>query len=152
MKRLYSLFVAVATLLHGSAHAQQPPAFNQQKQQKAELFAALPDSFDVDKSELQKIFTAGIDSPVQLKLSPQLTLEGTVISKQQNNAASVSTNARITNYKNALFSISVRLAADNSSNVHGRIFHPHYRDVLILYKVKDHYFIKKSSQELFMPE
>jgi hypothetical protein len=46
----------------------------------------------------------------------------------------------------------VRLMADNSSNVQGRIIHPRYRDLLILYKVKDRYFIKKSSQELFMPE
>jgi hypothetical protein len=152
MKRLHSLFVAVTLLLHGYTYAQQPPAFNQQKEKKAELFAALPDSFEVDKSELQKIFTANVDSPVQLKLSNQLTLEGTVLSKQQNNIASVSTNVRIKNYKNALFNITLQLAADNSSNVRGRIFHPRYRDVLILYKVKDRYFIKKSSQELFMPE
>jgi hypothetical protein len=152
MKRLYSLFIAVALMLHGYTHAQQPPAFNQQKQQKAELFAALPDSFEVDKSELQKIFTAEVNASVLLKLSNKLTLEGTVLSKQQNNPVSVSTNIRVTNYKNALFNLTVRLAADNSSNVQGRILHPRYRDLLILYKVKDRYFIKKSSQELFMPE
>jgi ABC-type transporter MlaC component len=152
MKRLYSLFIAVALLLHGYIHAQQPPAYTQQKQQKAELFAALPDSFEVDKAELQKIFAAEVNSSVQLKLSHQLSLEGTVLSKQQNNPVSVSTNIRVTNYKNALLNVTVKLAADNSSNVQGRIFHPRYRDVLILYKVKDRYYIKKSSQELFMPE
>ena len=93
-----------------------------------------------------------IGAEVETKLADALLIEGTIVDKVQNTAGSISTNMRVSNYKNALFNISLRLMADNSTSMRGRILHPRYRDLLILYKVKDRYFIKKGSQELYMPE
>ena len=149
MKRLHSLLIAVALLLHGYSYAQEPPHIGQHKERKPTLFASLPDSFEVDRSQL---FTADVNSTVKIKLADAFLIEGTIVDKIQNNAGSISTNMRVSNYKNALFNISLRLMADNSTSMRGRILHPRYRDLLILYKVKDRYFIKKGSQELYMPE
>jgi hypothetical protein len=152
MKRLHSLLIAVALLLHGYNYAQEPPHIGQHKERKPTLFASLPDSFEVDRSQLQQLFTADVNSTVKIKLADAFLIEGTIVDKIQNNAGSISTNMRVSNYKNALFNISLRLMADNSTSMRGRILHPRYRDLLILYKVKDRYFIKKGSQELYMPE
>lgn len=153
MKRLRCLLIGLALLAYIDSRAQDtsPPAPTE-KSQKPLLFADLPAYFEVNKAELQKIFSTEPGQPIKLQLSPQLVIEGKVVDKNQHNPASVSVNIRVANYHNALFNTSVKFNADNSTSIQGRILHPRYGDVLQLYKDQDKYFIKKNSQALFMPE
>jgi hypothetical protein len=152
MKRLHSLLVVVL-LLHGYLQAQEPEkVISGKKETRPSLFTSLPDSFDVDKSQLQKIFSANVNDQVSLQLSKQFKIEGTIVGKNQHTPGSLSINVRLSNYKNALLNITLRLMADNSTRMQGRILHPRYNDILTIDKDKDRYFIKKSSSQLYMPE
>lgn len=152
MKRLQVL-LCIGVLLHSTLYAQEPRGgLTGEKQVKPSLFSALPDSFEVNQSEIQKIFAAEINEPISLQLSSQFVIEGKIVDKNQHNPGTLSVNIRLSNYHSALFNLSLRLLADNSTSIRGRILHPRYSDVLVLSKDKDKYLIKKSSQRLYMPE
>ena len=153
MKRFCAILLGLATLLPCAVHAQKvvlPPRDSQPS--KPLLFSSLPDQFEVDRSDLLKLFSASVNDSIHLQLSPALQIEGRIVDKTQHNPGSLSVNARVSNYSNALLNISMRLNADNSSNIQGRILHPKYGDILQLYKEQDRYFIKKNSRGLYMPE
>jgi hypothetical protein len=153
MNRMRSLFLLAALFVLFKAGAQPATVQSTARQaQKPLLFAALPDQFQVSRSELQKIFSASLNSSITLALSNELKIEGVLIDKTQHNPGSVSVNIRVTNYSNALFNITLKLQADNSAAMQGRILHPRYGDVLQLYKEGENYYVKKTSQALFMPE
>ena len=153
MKRLHRLFLCVALLLHGALYAQEPRlSVAPTKEQKPLLFSSLPDSFEVDQSALQKIFAAEKNDALKLQLSSQFFVDGIVVDKNQHTPGSMTVNIRLYNYSNALFNITLRLLADNSTNIQGRILHPKYGDILQLYKNRETYLIKKSSRALYMPE
>lgn len=153
MKRLHKLLLCAALILHGCIYAQEPPsAVAGKKEDKPLLFSSLPDGFEVDQTALQKIFSAELNTPVTSQLSSQFSIQGKVIDKNQHNPGTLTVNVRLSNYHNAIFNLTMRLLADNSASIQGRILHPKYGDVLVLYKEKDRYFIKKSSQRLYMPE
>jgi len=140
-------------MLHGQLYAQESPLpFYKPLQAKPLLFASLPDQFACNTSELQKILSGEINQRISVQLSGQLTLIGIIVDKNQQNPGNFSVNVRLENYHNALFNISARLLADNSLSMQGRVIHPQYGDVLILYKEKDKYYFKKQSQRLYMPE
>lgn len=145
--------LCVVLSVHGLLHAQDPlAAAKERKQPKPYLFSSLPDRFEVTASELNRLFSTGIDSNVAVQLSTQLKLEGILVEKNQHTPGSVSINMRVRNHDNALLNATIRLQADNSTSIQGRIIHPKYGDVLELYKEKDRYYIKKVSQRLYMPE
>lgn len=148
---MHQLMLCVAMMLYGSLQAQEPPV-SVEKQAKPTLFSALPDSFEVDRSVLQQLFSKEVNELISLQLSSQFIIEGRVVDKNQHNAGSISVNIRLSNYHNALFNISMNLLADNSAGMRGRILHPRYGDVLVLYKEKEKYFFKRNSQQLYMPE
>jgi len=153
MMRLHRLLLCVVLTLQGPLFAQLPTKGNEANQSsKPLLFSALPDSFEVDRPQLQKLFAANINENISLQLSSQFSINGVLVDKNQHNAGSLTINIRLANYKNALFNLSLRLLADNSTSIQGRILHPRYSDILILYKEKDRYFMKKTSQKLYMPE
>jgi hypothetical protein len=148
-----SMAFCVLVLAHSPAWTQQSrlPGPNKQAN-KPLLFASLPSTFEVSATELQKIFSAGLNDDLLLNLSDHLLIQGKIVDKYQHNPGSVSINIRVSNYANALFNITLKLQADNSAAMQGRILHPKYGDVLQLYKRGESYFIKKTSQALFMPE
>lgn len=153
MKRLWYFMLGAILLLYTSMQAQNlPGTANVRQAPKPLLFATLPSAFEINKGELQRIFSAEVGENLKLQLSSHLLIEGIVVDKNQHNAASVTVNVRVSNYANALFNISLRLNADNSTTIQGRILHPKYGDVLQLYKDQDKYYIKKNTQALFMPE
>jgi hypothetical protein len=153
MKRFHALMLCVVLLMTAHVRAQQPPlALSQNKPAKPFLFASLPDQFECNFDELQKITSREINGQFTAQLSSQFLATGKVVDKNQQNSGSFSINSRLSNYDNALFNISITLLADNSARIQGRIIHPKYNDVLILYKEKDKYFFKKQLQRLYMPE
>ena len=145
--------MCVALVFNGYLYAQQLPLpAAADKANKAKLFANLPDSFIVNKQQLNQLFSAEVDQAIAAQLSKELLVTGTVEAKNQHNPGSISMNIRVANYSNALFNVTLRLQADNSSAIQGRILHPKYGDVLVLFKVQDNYFIKKESLALLMPD
>jgi len=153
MKRLPRWMLCVALVLHGCIYAQQLPLpAASDKSSKPKLFANLPDSFEVDKQELHNIFSASINENITAQLSNAFVITGNVVAKNQHTPGSISVNIRVSNYSNALFNLTLRLQADNSSAIQGRLLHPKYGDVLLLFKEQDKYFLKKESQALLMPD
>ena len=150
MKRLFSFLIFALTMYSVSAQEAQPQP--SQRVTKPLLFSNLPEVFEVDKSELQKVFDKNLHENVRLQLSPTLYIDGRIVDKTQHNPGSLTVNIRVANYANALFNVTLRLLADNSTAMQGRILHPRYGDVLQLYKEQEKYFIKKNSQALVMPE
>ena len=145
--------LCAALVLQYVSYAQLPPIGDlKAKAAKPLLFSSLPDSFEVDKHQLQKIFTANVNDDIYLQLSSQFLVIGQVVDKRQHTPGTVSVNIRVTNYANALFNLTVRLLADNSSTIRGRVLHPKFGDVLILERDADTYYIKKKSQALLLPD
>jgi hypothetical protein len=145
--------MCVVLLLHGHLYAQESTlSVNQNRVAKPLLFSSLPDKFECNAAGLQQLLSGEITEQVSIQLSSQFAIKGKVVDKNQQNPGSFSVNVRLENYHNALFNISVRLLADNSTNIQGRILHPKYDDVLVLYKDKDTYYFRKQSQHLYMPE
>lgn len=153
MKRIHALTLCVVLVCTFSVYSQEPEvALSVSKKAKPFLFAQLPEQFECSYAELQKLLSTGIDESFSLQLSSHFLIKGKIVDKTQQNSGSISINARLSNYSNALFNISISLLADNSSNIQGRIIHPRFNDVLILYKEKDKYLFKKQLQSLYMPE
>lgn len=144
--------MSVVVLLHGYLHAQEPPIVSQSQAAKPLLFAELPQSFEVSAAALQRILAAPANEQIHSQLSSQFAVDGLIVDKSQHQAGTVSVNVRVTNYHNALLNLSVRLLADNSLLIQGRMLHPRYGDVLVLSKEKDRYFFTQRSQNLVMPE
>lgn len=153
MKRVHTFGLCVFLLLHGYCYAQESPLpVFQSKADKPSLFSALPNRFEVSSDSLLNLVSAEIEAPIQSQLSGQFFITGKIVDKNHQNPGNFSVNIRLANYHNALFNLSVKLLADNSLAMQGRIIHPKYNDVLILYKEKDKYIFKKQLQKLFMPE
>ena len=139
-------------VLHGSLCAQKPLVKGLQQKEKPFLFTALPDRFDCNATELHKIINAAPGEPISAQLSDQFHVTGKVIYKKQTQPGVISINARLTNYHDALFNISISVLANNTTNIQGRIIHPNYGDVIILAREKDRYYFKKILQRLYMTE
>ncbi len=153
MKRVYTFWLCMILLLQGYLYAQESPLpIFQPKAEKPLLFAALPDSFEVKSGTLQQIISAETNEQITLQLSNQFTIYGLILDKYHQGPGNFSVNVRLQNYHNALFNINVKLLADNSIAIQGRIIHPRYGDVLVLNNNKKGYFFKKQLQKLFMPE
>lgn len=152
MKRIHILLCVVLLALQGSLYAQKPLVKGTQQKEKPMLFAGLPDQFECNFTELQKILAGAPGEQFSAQLSDQFHIEGKIIFKKQTQPGVISINARLTNYHNALFNISIRVLANNSTNIQGRIIHPTYGDVIILDREKDKYYFKKNLQRLYMTE
>ncbi|MEO8406566.1 MAG: hypothetical protein ABI480_18285 [Chitinophagaceae bacterium] len=137
MKRIHALILCVVLVCTNALYAQEPQVpLSVSNKAKPFLFAQLPDSFEVSYPELQKLISTEVEEAFSLQLSSQFLINGKIVNKTQQNSGTISINARIANYNNALFNISISLLADNSSNIQGRIIQPKFNDVLILYKEK----------------
>jgi hypothetical protein len=153
MKRMQLILLCVVLIAHGYTNAQEPfSALGEKKVSKPLLFTSLPDQMEVASDELNRILSSSINQNFTAQLSGRLEIEGTLVDKNQHTPGTVSMNIRVHNYDNALFNLSVRLLADNSTAIKGRIIHPKYGDVLELYKLNDKYYFKKILQRLYMPD
>ncbi len=153
MKRMQFTLLCVVFILHGQIHAQEPLAvLRDTKPSKPSLYASLPSPMEVAAHELHQILSGELNEKISAQLSSPFLIEGIVVDKCQHTPGSMSMNIRISNYDNALFNLTIRFLADNSTSIQGRIIHPKYGDVLVLYKENDRYYFKKISQRLYMPD
>jgi hypothetical protein len=134
-------------------YAQEPlTALREKKLSKPSLFTSVPEQLEVASSELHRILSSDVNERISAQLSSQLQLVGVVVDKNQHTAGSLTVNIRLKNYDNALFNLTIRFLADNSTSMQGRIIHPKYGDVLELYKQGDRYYLRKISQRLYMTD
>src|SRR3978361_495764 len=109
MKRVHTFCLCVVLLLHSQVYAQESPLpVNQPKAEKPLLFASLPDRFEVNAVELQKILSGEINEQIKQQLSSQFLIEGEIVDKNHQNPGNFTVNLRLQNYHNALFNISVK--------------------------------------------
>jgi hypothetical protein len=134
-------------------YAQEPlTALREKKLSKPSLFTSVPEQLEVASSELHRILSSDVNERISAQLSSQLQLVGVVVDKNQHTAGSLTVNIRLKNYDNALFNLTIRFLADNSTSMQGRIIHPKYGDVLELYKQGDRYYLRKILQRLYMTD
>jgi hypothetical protein len=146
--------LSVVLCMHGLIiYAQEPlTALREKKLSKPSLFTSVPEQLEVASTELHRILSSDVNETVFAQLSSQFRLVGTVVDKNQHTAGSLTVNIRLQNYDNALFNLTIRFLADNSTSMQGRIIHPKYGDVLELYKQGDRYYLRKVSQRLYMTD
>src|SRR5690349_1257644 len=109
MKRIHIL-LCVVLALHGSLCAQKPLVKGlDQNKNKPLLFSNLPDHFECNFTELQKILSAVPGDQITAQLSDQFRAEGKIIFKEQIQPGVFSVNMRLANHDNALFNISIRI-------------------------------------------
>jgi hypothetical protein len=143
----------VFLIVHDRIQAQEPlAALREKKLSKPSLFTSVPEQLEVASAELHRILSSGVNEKIFAQLSSQFHLVGVIVDKNQHAPGSLTMNVRVQNYDNALFNITIRFLADNSTNIQGRIIHPKYGDVLELYKQNDRYYLKKISQRLYMTD
>jgi hypothetical protein len=143
----------VFLIVHDRIQAQEPlAALREKKLSKPSLFTSVPEQLEVASAELHRILSSGVNEKISAQLSSQFQLVGVIVDKNQHTPGSLTMNVRVQNYDNALFNITIRFLADNSTNIQGRIIHPKYGDVLELYKQNDRYYLKKISQRLYMTD
>jgi hypothetical protein len=153
MKLLLFTFFCLYFIQGGLTHAQEPPlALTEKKQSKPFLFASLPEEFEVATTELHKVFSGDVNGTIVAQLSSQLRVEGTLVDKNQHTPGSLTVNVRVHNYQNALFNLTIRFLADNSTSIQGRMIHPRYGDVLELFKKDGRYYMRKKLLRLYMSE
>ena len=153
MKQTPLILLCVVLILHCRTYAQEPlSALTEKKVSKPFLFTSLPDRFEVPSAELHQMLSGNENEKIHAQLSGQFVVEGSVVDRSQHTPGTVSVNIRLHNYQNALFNITIRLLADNSTSIQGRIIHPKYGDVLELYKENGRYYMKKTLQRLYMPD
>ena len=147
------LTLLCVVFVHVFIHAQEPlAALREKKLSKPSLFTSVPEQLEVASSELHRILSSDVNERISAQLSSQLQLVGVVVDKNQHTAGSLTVNIRLKNYDNALFNLTIRFLADNSTSMQGRIIHPKYGDVLELYKQGDRYYLRKISQRLYMTD
>jgi hypothetical protein len=146
--------LSVVLCMYGlTMYAQEPlTALREKKLSKPSLFTSVPEQLEVASSELHRILSSDVNERISAQLSSQLQLVGVVVDKNQHTAGSLTVNIRLKNYDNALFNLTIRFLADNSTSMQGRIIHPKYGDVLELYKQGDRYYLRKISQRLYMTD
>lgn len=145
--------LCVVLMLNGIIHAQEPlAALREKKLSKPSLFTSLPQQMEVASTELYRILSGDVNEKFTAQLSSQFQLDGTVVDKNQHTPGTLTVNIRLHNYDNALFNLTIRFLADNSTSIQGRIIHPRYDDVLELFKERGRYFLKKVPQRLYMPD
>ena len=147
------ILLCVVLVLHGQIYAQEPLAtLREKKLSKPSLFTSVPEQLEVASTELHRILSSDVNEQISAQLSSQFQLVGLVVDKNQHTPGSLTMNIRLQNYDNALFNLTIRFLADNSTTIRGRIIHPKYGDVLELYKEKDRYYLRKVSQRLYMTD
>lgn len=153
MNRMHLILLCVFLIVHDRIQAQEPlAALREKKLSKPSLFTSVPEQLEVASAELHRILSSGVNEKISAQLSSQFQLVGVIVDKNQHTPGSLTMNVRVQNYDNALFNITIRFLADNSTNIQGRIIHPKYGDVLELYKQNDRYYLKKISQRLYMTD
>jgi hypothetical protein len=152
MKNLYtaglSCLLAIIAL---RSYSQVEPPINQPAPAKPSLFSSLPEKFECNTDQLEKLFSMSPPQKVSLKLNSVFPIEGTLAEKFERSNHFTTINIRLSNYSNALFNIS-RFDDKSGTTYTGRIVSIQHSDALVLKKENGKYFFLRQKQEFLMVE
>jgi hypothetical protein len=131
--------------------AQVEPPLNQQVPDKPSLFANLPEKFECNLTQLQKLFSDIPPQKVLLKLNSAFQVDGVIAEKFTRSERLTSINIRLNNYDDALFNLS-RITEKDGITYTGRIVSIKHGDVLLLTKEKDKYYFVRQQRKFVMVE
>jgi hypothetical protein len=151
MKKLYALAYTALLVIVAHATQAQTPAVNQAVAEKPLLFTSLPDRSECNLEEVDKLFMAEIDQKLVIRLNDRMQLDGIVAEKVRRSPEVLTINFKISNYPNALFTIS-RIIQDGTIRYTGRIISKDNGDVMVVVKENGKYYFTKSPQRLVMTE
>ncbi len=153
MKWLYLLMLCGVVLLPCSLLAQQPvQALSKSQKERPSLFDQLPDKMLCDTSSLADLFSKTENEEINAQLTPELRIQGTIISFREPVVGTRLITIRLSNYNNAILSVTAKSQINNSVDYQARALHPRFDDALTLTKEKDKYYFVKSAQKLLMPD
>jgi hypothetical protein len=151
MKKLYACAYAITLLCFYTTSAQVNPPLNQHVADKPLLFSSLPEKLECNLEEVDRLFMSSHSEKLQIRLNNQLQLEGIVTEKVYKSQEVLTVNFRISNYSDALFTIS-RIIQNGTIRYSGRITTRDNGDVLMLVKECEKYYFNKLSQRFVMVE
>lgn len=152
MKKLYSAGALCFLLFTAfTSRSQVEPPLNQPIVDKPSLFSSLPEKFECNSSQLEKIFSMAPTQKISLKLNSAFEIDGTLAEKFQRSNHFTSINIRLSNYSDALFNLSRTEDKDGISYA-GRIVSINYSDALVLKKENGKYYFIKQQQKFLMVE
>lgn len=136
-----------------SANCQSPlPPVNQRQAEKSSLFNRLPEKISCATASLAGIFSASLNSNINVSVSEAMKVEGVVVAKVAVSPEQLSINIRCSNYQDALLNISRIKEADGSFSYIGRMVSPQHNDVLLLWQENGQYAFIRQKQLLSMVE
>ena len=152
MKNLYSAgLLGVLLFTAFASQSQVEPRVNQQIPDKASLFASLPDSFECNTNQLEKIFAGTPPQKISVRLNAIFEIDGVVAEKFERSNHLTTINIKLNNYADALFNVS-RIEDKDGISYIGRIVSIKHSDLLVLKKENRRYFFVRQKQEFFMVE
>jgi hypothetical protein len=154
MKNLCPLGLLTACFfVFQSLSAQQPVTIYKSGQPgiSKHALAKLPQKLDCSLTALKKISIAKLQENIAFQFG-DVQFAGQVIDKVQRSANMLNMNIRLTNYSDALFTLSVITTEDNKQKLVGRIIDPNSDDVLVLTEENNRYFFEKQPKEFFITE
>jgi hypothetical protein len=116
------------------------------------LFGNLPEQLSIPAITIQKIFAGSSTGFIRIPAEEYGYLEGYIIEKVSKSSSVITINIRLTNYDQALFTISRIIGKDQKENFIGRIVHRNYSDVLLLIQENEKIYLRKEKQSLFLVE
>jgi len=151
MKKLYALaYTAFLVIIVHNAQA-QTPTVNQSAAEKPLLFTSLPEKLECNLEEVDKLFMGEVSQKLVIRLNDRMQLDGTIAEKVRRSPEVLTINFKISNYSNAMFTVS-RIIQDGMIRYTGRIISKDHGDVMVVVKENGKYYFTKTSQRLVMTE
>lgn len=146
---LFAIGICAFVLLSFNAISQQPPLITEKARQ---AFHKIPSKSRVNSEELRRLFRYDINDSIQLRLSPDIFLEGRITAKQIKLSGAVLINLLADNYPGILFNFSMVPQNNGHQKISGRVIHKNLEEVMILKEENGEYFFEKLKRERLLPE
>ena len=150
MKHLLLIITLFFTLSHFTASAQLP--LKQHRDEKPLLFNSFSQRIEIPRVLLQQFFALNAGDTFSVTLPGNFVFKGYVLEKGNPVEGTMSMNLRLKNFNNALFNLSITTLSDNQQEIHARIFHRNFADVLLLRLENGRYYLEKQEQRLVLSE
>lgn len=122
----------------------------QQRTEKPLLFRDFQLRSEFAELVIQELLLLHALDSFQFNLTGNYRLKGFVKEKVETSAGVLSMNLTITNYKNALFNLTLFTDPVNGQKITGRLIHPQYGDALHIVFENGRYYLEKIEQRLLL--
>ena len=132
--------------------AQVKAPINEHPTDKPSGFTALPQQFSISRLYLDELFSVSSSAKVRLPIEHNTFLEGIVLERVQKSATIITVNIRLSDYNEALFTISRQTKNNGTVQYTGRIINIRYADMMVLKDDNHALYLVKDKQSLFLTE